>query len=82
MTVALLFQTRFSQRVFWISSPEPDRGLVALLVFCLVLVCLGLAADVAGGRPVGTVALWPALIAAGVTLGVFIVEVLRCFRVA
>lgn len=82
MTVALLFETRFTRRIFWLISPEPDRSLVALLVFCLTLICLGLAADVASGLAVGTVALWPALIAAGAALGVFVVEVLRCFRVA
>ena len=80
MTVALLFETRFNRRVFWQTSPEPDRGLVALLLFCLFMIALGLAADIAGGLALGTVALWPAVVATGAALGVLFMEVSRCYQ--
>ncbi|MCB9107638.1 MAG: hypothetical protein H6633_25800 [Anaerolineales bacterium] len=82
MTIALAVEYQATRRVFWLKSPEPDRGLVTLLLCCLTLVTLGLAADIIGGLPVGTVALWPAAIAAGATIGVLVMEVLKCYKVA
>ncbi|MCB0165594.1 MAG: hypothetical protein KDI79_15290 [Anaerolineae bacterium] len=81
MTIALAIETRFSRRVFWLTSPEPDRGMTALLLFCLTMIALGLAADFASGLALGTLALWPVVVATGAALGVLFVEVFRCYRI-
>lgn len=77
MTIALGFQTDLTRFVLAFSI-QPYRPSILLGVILALLLALGgLAADVMlfPAGPVGSLAVWPATIAAGIVLGLLALEV-------
>lgn len=75
MTLIIGAQTDFNRWLIAISIPSYSPSSLAGVILALLLALGGLAIDVVLSQPVGSVALLPATVAAGIVLGLLALEV-------
>jgi FtsH-binding integral membrane protein len=77
MTLILAAQTDYNRWLIALSFPAYRPSSLLGVILALVLALVGLAVDVVFSQPVGTVALWAATVATGLTLGLLAQEIRR-----
>lgn len=71
------YTTPKNQALFIVTVSPPEPALLTLLLIVLGLVISGLTADYALSWPVGTLALWPCMVAIGATVTFGLLELGR-----